>query len=149
MSYTYNGVTNKSGDVYYFVYDPTASIPAVIYEQGPDYRYLNFRQPDGSLMCRETYDGDDRIASRTYHFDGLGSTVALSDESGTITDTYTYDAWGNLTAHTGTTTDNPYQYVGNDIQYEMTMMKCTKIGAISTFIIACIALCICDCSRCS
>jgi len=27
-------LVNTVGDIYYFVYDPTASIPAVVYEQG-------------------------------------------------------------------------------------------------------------------
>ena len=33
----------------------------------------------------------------------------LSDNSGAITDTYTYDAWGVLLASTGTT-QNSYRY---------------------------------------
>lgn len=35
----------------------------------------------------------------------------LTDETGHITDTYTYDAWGNA-SHTSGTTEQPYQYVG-------------------------------------
>jgi len=110
----------KSGNAYYFVYDPTASIPAVVYEAAGTTTYLNVREPNGSLISREKYEDGDLVYSRTYHFDGLGSTIALTDEDGTTTDTYTYDAWGNLTSHTdpdtedgiGLTTDNPYQYVG-------------------------------------
>jgi RHS repeat-associated protein len=30
-----------------------------------------------------------------YHFDALGSTRALTDNSQTVTDSFTYDAWGN------------------------------------------------------
>jgi RHS repeat-associated protein len=37
--------------------------------------------------------------------------VALSDTSGTITDTYEYDPFGKLLAHNGTTV-NSYQFVG-------------------------------------
>jgi len=110
----------KSGDSYYFVYDPTASIPAVVYEAVNTTTYLNVREPSGSLISREKYEDGDLVYSRTYHFDGLGSAIALTDEDGTTTDTYSYDAWGNLTSHTdpdtedgiGLTTDNPYQYVG-------------------------------------
>jgi len=46
-----------------------------------------------------------------YHFDALGSTRLLTDAMGTVTDTYAYDAWGNLMAHNGTTAQ-PYQFVG-------------------------------------
>ena len=28
-----------------------------------------------------------------YHYDGRGDTVALTDDSGTVTDTKEYDAW--------------------------------------------------------
>jgi RHS repeat-associated protein len=107
---------NKAGDVYYFVYDPTASIPSVVYEAVNNSEtattYLNVREPDGSLISRDKYEGISLIQSRTYHFDGLGSTLSLTDEDGDVIDTYTYDAWGNVTNHTGSTTDNPYQYVG-------------------------------------
>lgn len=34
----------------------------------------------------------------------------LTDESGDVTDTYTYDAWGKLVEHDGSTSQ-PYQFV--------------------------------------
>jgi RHS repeat-associated protein len=46
-----------------------------------------------------------------HHYDGMRSTRALTDEAGNVTDTYTYDAWGNEIAHTGTTA-NPFRWVG-------------------------------------
>jgi len=48
---------------------------------------------------------------RFYHFDALGSTRLLTDASGTVTDSYSYDGWGNVTGHTGDT-GQPYQFVG-------------------------------------
>jgi RHS repeat-associated protein len=36
-----------------------------------------------------------------YHFDALGSTRALTDNSQSVTDTFTYDAWGNMVLQTG------------------------------------------------
>jgi len=39
-------------DVYQFVYDPTASIPAVVQEFGPDGRNIVYvREPDGKLLA--------------------------------------------------------------------------------------------------
>jgi len=103
----------KSGNAYYFVYDPTASIPAVVYEATGTTAYMNTREPSGALISREKYTGGVYQYSRTYHFDGLGSTIALTDENGVTTDTYSYDAWGNVTPGVNNqTTDNPYQYVG-------------------------------------
>ena len=39
---------------------------------------------------------------RTYHFDFRGSTVAITDSNGTITDTFAYDTYGKLISRTGT-----------------------------------------------
>jgi RHS repeat-associated protein len=46
-----------------------------------------------------------------YHADGLGSTRLLTDESGNPTDTYDYDAFGNLLDQTGST-PNVYLFAG-------------------------------------
>ena len=46
-----------------------------------------------------------------YHTDGLGSIRALTDASGTITQTYEYDAYGNLSLANGTRSQ-PFGYTG-------------------------------------
>ena len=48
---------------------------------------------------------------RQYHFDSQGSTLALTDDSQQITDTYAYSAFGEVTERTGST-ENPFQYIG-------------------------------------
>ena len=48
-----------------------------------------------------------------YHYDGRGDTVALTDDSGNVTDTKEYDAWGNVIASTESTV-TPYQFVGRN-----------------------------------
>ena len=40
-----------------------------------------------------------------YHYDGLGSVVALSNTSGTIVEGYIYDAFGKCTVITNAGTD--------------------------------------------
>lgn len=54
-------------------------------------------------------------ATRYYVFDGHGSARLLVDETGAVTDTYTYDAFGNLTDKTGTT-ENSYLYCGEQFE---------------------------------
>jgi RHS repeat-associated protein len=50
--------------------------------------------------------------SNTYfHHDAIGSVVALSNESGQVTDTYEYEPFGKVLDHQGTST-NDYQFVG-------------------------------------
>ena len=40
---------------------------------------------------------------KTYHFDCRGSTIAITNASGTITDKFSYDTYGKLISRTGTT----------------------------------------------
>lgn len=51
--------------------------------------------------------------SYAYHTDGLGSIVALTNANQNVVQTYTYDAFGNLTASTGNIV-NPYRYTGRE-----------------------------------
>jgi RHS repeat-associated protein len=44
-----------------------------------------------------------------YGYDGAGTVRLLTDSTGTVTDTYDYDAWGN-TANTTGSTPNVYRY---------------------------------------
>jgi RHS repeat-associated protein len=50
-------------------------------------------------------------ASYFYHYDGLGSTKALTDANQNVQNTTKYDAWGNILQSSGNIT-NPYLYVG-------------------------------------
>ena len=52
-----------------------------------------------------------------YQQDVLGSVTSLSDGSGTLAKTYTYDSFGKVTASTGTLT-NPFQYTGREFDQE-------------------------------
>ena len=47
-----------------------------------------------------------------YHADALGSTLALTDDSGVVQTTYAYEPFGNSTV-TGTSA-NPFQYTGRE-----------------------------------
>jgi len=53
-----------------------------------------------------------------YQADGLGSVTSLSNSSGALANTYTYDSFGKLTASTGTLT-NPFQYAGREFDPEI------------------------------
>ena len=41
---------------------------------------------------------------KTYHFDNRGSTIAITDADGNITDTFAYDTYGKCISRTGTST---------------------------------------------
>ncbi len=59
------------------------------------------------LLAKITSDGTQCY----YHYDGLGSTVALTNQSGTLTDRYAYSPFGEI-ANTQGSTYNPFKYVG-------------------------------------
>ena len=50
---------------------------------------------------------------KTYHFDFRGSTIAITDVSGAITDTFAYDTYGKCISRTGTS-DVIFGYNGRD-----------------------------------
>ncbi|MFT3831053.1 MAG: Ig-like domain-containing protein [Opitutaceae bacterium] len=54
------------------------------------------------------------LARAFYAYDPLGNVRALADDSGALTDTYTYDAFGNLLSPSSATTRsfNPYLFQG-------------------------------------
>jgi RHS repeat-associated protein len=80
----------------------------------------------GAVVKQFTY-GHDLISQRCasanttancglsfYGYDGHGSVRFLTDSSAAITDTYSYDAFGNLISRTGTTS-NDYLYSGEQL----------------------------------
>jgi len=54
-------------------------------------------------------------AASFYGYDGFGSVRQLTNSAGAVTDTFTYDAWGNTIAKSGSTPNN-YLYRGE--QYD-------------------------------
>jgi len=78
---------------------------------------------NGAASKQYTY-GDDLLSqqaandSHFYLYDGLGSTRALTDSSGAVTDSYDYEAFGELLNRMGET-DNSYLYTGE--QYDPNM----------------------------
>ncbi|MCB1045441.1 MAG: hypothetical protein KDC35_21035 [Acidobacteria bacterium] len=90
-------------------------------DQNRDYAQV-LEELDAGFVPSVTYvHGDDLLSQfrdgtrYSYHYDGHGSTIALTDHLETVTDTYTYDAWGELLASTGATPNN-YLYTGE--QYD-------------------------------
>jgi RHS repeat-associated protein len=78
------------------------------------------RDEGGALVSERTPQG-------TYYYlsDANGSTTALTDSTGNVVDTYSYDPYGKLVSSTGTVA-NPYRWSG---QYFDTASGLYKIGA--------------------
>ena len=67
-------------------------------------------KPHGELISQRHKVGMS-WQTRYHEFDAIGSTKALTDETGAVTDTYQYDAWGNQISTTGSS-ENPFRWVG-------------------------------------
>ncbi len=79
------------------------------------------RDPNGALI------GLRSGASRSYYLlDGLGSVVALTDGSGAVTHSYSYDPYGVTTETTSSAVANPWRYTG---QYFDAATDLYKVGA--------------------
>jgi RHS repeat-associated protein len=77
-----------------------------------------------NLVVKQYTYGLDLISQRQsggvsfYQYDGHGSVRGLSNASGSLTDTYTYDAFGTVLEKTGTT-DNNYLYAGEQFDADL------------------------------
>jgi RHS repeat-associated protein/uncharacterized repeat protein (TIGR01451 family) len=126
-----NRLASANGGAVRYVYDGDGNRAAKI-EGGVTTRYLvDTNNPTrhaqvveelrGGAVVRQYTYGHDLISQRQliggawaesfYGYDGHGSVRYLTDASGAVTDTYTYDAFGTLIARTGGT-PNDYLYAG-------------------------------------
>ena len=56
-------------------------------------------------------------ANYFYHQDGLDTITDLTDSTGAISQSYAYDAYGNILDQTGSV-ENPYTYTGRELDSE-------------------------------
>ncbi len=121
----------------YFSYDADGKRTSIGDSEG--YRKLIYQGPDMLKLLQERDASNDPVAQYTmglglesvrrggegdldngttsfFHYDALGSTQELTDSNENTTDTYRYNAWGQILVRTGTTT-NPHTYVGKHRYY--------------------------------
>jgi RHS repeat-associated protein len=94
-----------------FAYDGTGIVETVNASGSPVARYTQGPIIDEPLAeLRGT-------ATDYYEADGLGSVTSLTDTTGALAQTYTYDSWGNQTASSGSLT-NFFRYTGRKLDTE-------------------------------
>jgi len=87
------------------------------YLRNRDYAQVIAETDDSDNVTTSYTYGDDLLSMMksgeiwNYQYDGLGSTRSLTDSSGNESDSYTYDAFGNLLSETGDT-ENSNLYTG-------------------------------------
>lgn len=99
-----------------YLWDEASSYGDVVYEYSNTGGALASYVLGGTGLISQT-----RGTTTNYFLqDGQGSTRGLTSTTGTVTDTYSYTAFGESFATTGTTV-NPYQYAGQ--QFDIPRIK--------------------------
>ncbi len=100
VSLTQNGVTTD------YVQDPQGALSRLLVSTTGS-STTRFVYAGDRLLYQENPNGEISV----FHFDYRGSTTAITDDSGTVTDRMTYGAYGEIAHRTGTTT-TPFLYHG-------------------------------------
>ena len=98
--------TNGKSPVKVKYLNDNSSLTNVLVEIGTNGDEICYYTIGADLVSQEI-DGE----VYTYIYDGHGTVRALANSKGKVTDTYTYDAFGNLISSTGSTANN-YLYCG-------------------------------------
>lgn len=107
-TYTYDGDglragKSVSGSAEAFTWDVSQQLPVLLQDGGTSYV-----TGPGGLPLEQVSSGGSVLY---YHQDELGSTRALTDQSGAVQATYAYDAYGQVTSTTGSVS-NPLTFAG-------------------------------------
>jgi len=111
-NYGYDGLgdryfrTNSEGTTR-FILDTNTNLTNVIAEADASNAISGYYIYGLGLISRINADG----TTRYYHFDSRGSTVALTDQSQVMTDSYAYDPFGKLVNQSGIS-QNAFTYLG-------------------------------------
>jgi RHS repeat-associated protein len=111
-SYKYDGLGNRIARIENsvetrYVVDPSGVSTNVLAETNASGNITAYYVYGLGLISKITPSGQ----AYYYHYDGIGSTIAMSDSSGNIINKYAYDAFGDvLSEHEAT--PNPFKYVG-------------------------------------
>jgi RHS repeat-associated protein len=110
--FTYDGIGNRvarsmNGRAERFVLDRAGGLTQMLVETETNNLAIAYYVYGLGLVQRIASNG----TVATYHFDTQGSTVALTDSGGNITDSYAYDSFGELANSEGNT-PQPLRYLG-------------------------------------
>lgn len=110
--YTYDALGNRvartenSVETRYVV-DPSGTLSRVLAETDSTGNVTSYYVYGLGLLSKIIPAGQ----AYFYHYDGLGSAIAVADASGNLVNRYSYDAFGKLIGRTEAML-NPFQYVG-------------------------------------
>jgi RHS repeat-associated protein len=117
VTLTYNGLNDlttrtENGSTTHYCYNYAIDLQPIVAERDDGSGQLlrtYVWTPEGELLYM--IDAADGNAVTFYHFDRTGSTLALTDSTGSVTDAYAYAPYGNLLGHTGSS-PQPFTFNG-------------------------------------
>ncbi|WP_028116276.1 putative Ig domain-containing protein [Ferrimonas senticii] len=138
VSYSYNAINklsgfDKDGSSHTYLYNPDGIriaqgkdgvIKQFVIDSNRDYAQVVAETGDNNGVTSEYVHAHDLLSQHQagqradFLYDGLGSVRAISDTTGVVSDTYKYDAFGNLLEQQGTT-ENPYRFTGGQFDSEL------------------------------
>jgi len=98
----------KDSDITQYVWNFGFSLPAISIISGTGGTRYYVHLPGGDLLYSLAEDGS---GQRYFHYDEVGNTVMLTDESGVVTDAYAYSPYGQIVSRSGST-NNPFSFSG-------------------------------------
>ena len=112
VQYQYDGMNNciariEGSNTTKYVLDLSGDMSRVLAETDENGTIQAYYVYGLGLISRITPDESRHF----YHYNNRGDTIALTDASGNVTDSYVYDEYGKLLESTGSTV-NPFKFVG-------------------------------------
>ena len=112
-AYTYNAFNHRvqrsrSGGTTKHLWSPVGSLPNMVTDLDASDNPQRFYIYGNGLINQIDTAG----TVRYHHFDYTGNTLALTDGSGSVTDTYAYAPYGEMQSGVGSTTYNPFRFNG-------------------------------------
>ncbi len=117
VNFTYTGFGDlasrtETGDTMLYYFNYALGLSPIVAEKdegtGQFVRYYVCTPAGRILYCIDASEGN---AVYFYHFDRIGSTIALTDAAGAVTDSYAYTPYGSLLHHEGVS-EQPFTFVG-------------------------------------
>ena len=119
IQYLYDGLGRRNvrtlnGMVTRYVYDQEDILFEFDENDQIKARYTHGPGIDEPISVDRDTDADGTLdTTYYYHYDGLGSVVAMTDSAGNVVQTYVYDTFGNIVQQSGNV-ENVYTYTGRE-----------------------------------
>jgi RHS repeat-associated protein len=141
LSYQYDALGNRikktqGSTITKYIVDPNRGLPSVLCETNASGAIIAYYVYGLGLISKVIGNN-----AYYYQYDGIGSTVAITDSNGIIKNKYAYDDFGNIATNSTETLTNPFKYVGkygvqtdlNDLLYMRARYYIPSIGRFTQY----------------